>query len=126
MRITTAVAVVALLSVAAASAQPGSPTLHVSDPTSISMLRSLDARIDALSKQAMICVEKKLAPPDSCFCKYPAEVAALRKEYQAVVRTYPAWASRAVAWTDNSSGSLVGHTIAIAHLGPQLSKCAAK
>lgn len=122
----TAVALVILLAVTTANAQPGSATLQVADPAAIGVLQSLNARIEALSKQVMVCVERKLAPPDSCMCKYPAELAAVHKEYQAAVRAYPAWASRAVAWTDSSSGAPVGHTIAIAHLAPQLSKCAAK
>lgn len=107
-------------------AQPGSPTLQVSDPAAIAVLRSLNSRIDALSKLASECAAKKLAPPEHCFCRYPAEVEALRKEHQAVIRAYPSWATRAVAWTDSSSGSPVGYTIAIAHLAPQLNKCTGK
>ena len=109
-----------------ANAQPESPTLQISDPAAIAVLRSLNSRINALSKLASECAEKKLAPPELCFCKYPTEVEALRKEHQAVIRAYPSWASRAVAWTDSSSGTPVGYTIAIAHLGPSLSKCSSK
>lgn len=109
-----------------ASGQPGSPTLQVSDPAAIGVLRSLNSRINALSRLASECAEKKLAPPELCFCRYPAEVEALRREHQAVIRAYPSWASRAVAWTDSSSGTPVGYTIAIAHLGPQLNKCSGK
>ena len=109
-----------------ANARPGSPTLHVTDPAAIAVLRQLNSRINALSKLASECAEKKLAPPELCFCRYPAEVEALRKEHQSAVRTYPTWASRAVAWTDSSSGMPVGYTIAIAHLGPQLNKCSGK
>ena len=111
---------------AAALAQVGTPAVQVTDPAGIVALRSLDSRIDALSKQVMVCVDKKHAPPDTCFCKYPAELAAVQKEYQSVVRAYPSWASRAVSWTDTSSGSPVGHSIAIAHLGPQFAKCSGK
>jgi hypothetical protein len=109
-----------------ASAQLGSPTLQVSDPAAIAALRNLNSRMNALSKLASECAEKKLAPPELCFCRYPAEVEAVRKEHQSVVRAYPSWATRAVAWTDSSSGTPVGHTIAIAHLGPQLAKCSGK
>ena len=109
-----------------ASAQPGSPTLQVSDPAAVAALRSLNSRMNALSKLASECAEKKLAPPELCFCRYPAEVEAVRKEHQLVIRAYPSWATRAVAWTDSSSGAPVGHTIAIAHLGPQLNKCSGK
>jgi len=109
-----------------ASGQPSSPTLQVSDPDAIAALRSLNSRMNALSKLASECAERKLAPPELCFCRYPAEVEAVRKEHQSVIRAYPTWATRAVAWTDSSSGAPVGHTIAIAHLGPQLNKCSGK
>jgi hypothetical protein len=108
------------------SAQPASSTLHITDPAAVAVLRSLNSRINNLGKLATECAEKKLAPPELCFCRYPTEVEALRKEHQSVVRAYPSWASRAVAWTDSSSGAPVGYTIAIAHLGPQLSKCSGK
>lgn len=123
---TVIVSFTVLLGATTAGAQPGSQTLRVTDQQAIRVLSSLNARIDALSKQVTVCVEKKLAPPDSCMCKYPAELAAVQNEYQAVVRAYPAWASRAVSWTDSSSGTPIGHTIAIAHLAPQLSKCGGK
>ena len=109
-----------------ANAQPTGPTLQVTDPAAIAVLRQLNSRINALSKLASECAEKKLAPPELCFCRYPAEVEALRKEHQSAVRAYPTWSSRAVAWTDSSSGTPVGYTIAIAHLGPQLNKCSGK
>lgn len=106
-----------------ASAQPGSPALQVSDPAAIAALRSLNSRMNALGKLASECAEKKLAPPELCFCRYPAELEAVRKEYHSAIRAYPSWATRAVSWTDSSSGTPVGHTIAIANLGPQLNKC---
>lgn len=109
-----------------ASGQSGSATIQVSDPAAIAVLRGLNSRINAVSKLASECAEKKLAQPEFCFCRYPAELEALRKEYQAVIRAYPSWASRAVAWTDSSSGSPVGYTISIAHLGPQLNKCSGR
>jgi hypothetical protein len=109
-----------------ANAQPGCPTLQVSDPAAIAALRGLNSRMNDLSKLASECAEKKLAPPELCYCRYPAEVEAVRKEHQSVIRAFPSWATRAVAWTDSSSGSPVGHTIAIAHLGPQLNKCSGK
>ncbi len=43
-----------------------------------------------------------------------------------MIRAYPSWASRAVAWTDSSSGLAIAYTIGIAHIGPQLKKCAGK
>lgn len=124
MRIATLLALFVVS--ALASAQPGSPTLQVTNPADIAALRSLDMRINALSKLASECAEKKLAPPEFCFCKYPAELAALRKEYQSVITAHPPWTSRAVAWTDSSSGTPVGHSIAIANIGPQFNKCSAK
>jgi hypothetical protein len=109
-----------------ASAQPGSPTLQVTDAAGIAALRSLNARMQVLGKLATECAEKKLAPPEICFCRYPAEVEAVRKEHQSVIRAYPAWATRTVAWADSSSGTPVGHTIAMANPGLQLNKCAGK
>jgi hypothetical protein len=126
MHRTLFVALAALLGTTLAHAQPCSPTLRVTDPAGIRALQSLNARMDALGRQVMVCVEKKLAPPESCMCRYPAELAAVQKEHQSVIRAYPDWATRAVAWTDSSSGAPVGHTIVIANLGPQLSKCAAR
>ncbi|MDX2220717.1 MAG: hypothetical protein SF172_16985 [Burkholderiales bacterium] len=109
-----------------ARAQVGSPTLQVTDPAAVAVLRSLNSRVNALSKLATECAEKKLAPPERCFCRYPAEVEAVKKELQATLRAYPDWATRAVAWTDTSSGKPMGQTLAIAHLGPALEKCTAK
>ena len=126
MRHTIVVAIVASLVTTLATAQSGSATLRVTDPAGIRALQSLNARMDALSRQVMVCVEKKLAPPESCMCRYPAELAAVQKEHQSVIRAYPDWATRAVAWTDSSSGTPIGHTIVIANLGPQLGKCAAR
>jgi hypothetical protein len=126
MRCTPVFALVASLGTTLAIAQPGSPTLRVTDPAGIRALQSLNARIEALSRQVMVCVEKKLAPPESCMCRFPAELAAVRKEHQSAIGAYPAWANRAVAWTDSSSGTPVGHTIAIANLASQFGKCAAR
>lgn len=126
MRIAVGALVLATMVSADVLAQAGTPSLRVTDPKEVAVLRSLNARIDALSRQVSICVEKKLAAPESCMCRYPNELSALRKEFQSTVRAYPAWSSRAVTWTDNSSGSPVGHTIAIAHLGPELDKCSGK
>lgn len=109
-----------------ACAQGGGSTLQVTDPVAISALRGLNARMGALSRLATECAEKKLAAPELCFCRYPTELDALRKEYQAVIRAYPAWASRMVAWSDSTAGGTVGHTIAMGHLGPQLGKCPGK
>lgn len=106
-----------------AVAQPGSTTIHVTDPAAVGALRNLNSRINALSKLASECAQKNIAQPELCFCKYPAELDALRKEYQAVIRAYPAWSSRTVAWNESSGGTAVGYTIAIGHLGPQLNKC---
>lgn len=116
----------AALSASASWAQVGSPTLQVTDPAGIKSLTRLNERIDALSKQVMVCVKKKLAPPEKCFCNYPLEFAELHKEHQAVLRSYPAWSTRAVSWVEIASGHPVGHTIAIAHLGPQLASCSSK
>jgi hypothetical protein len=116
----------AIFATGTAAAQVGSQTLEVTDPAGVNVLRRLNERVEALSKQVMVCVEKRLAPPDKCFCNYPSEVAALQKEHQVVIRSYPSWSTRAVSWTDSASGSPVGHTIAIAHLGPQLAKCSNK
>ena len=109
-----------------ANSQPNSPTLQVSDPAAIEALNGLNSRINALSKLATECAEKKLAPEELCFCKYPTELEALRREYQSVIRAYPSWASRVVAWSDSSSGTPIGNTIAIAHLEPQLKMCSEK
>jgi hypothetical protein len=126
MRCTFAVALVVSFGTPLAHAQPASPTLRVTDPAGIRVLQALNARMDALSRQVMVCVEKKLAPPESCMCRYPAELAAVQKEHQSAIRAFPDWTSRAVAWTDSSSGTPVGHTIAIANLGAQFGKCAAR
>jgi hypothetical protein len=115
-----------VLAASAALAQMGSKTLQVTDPAEMKSLTRLNERIDALSKQVMVCVEKKLAQPEKCFCNYPLELAALRKEHQAVLRAYPSWSNRAVSWVDSASGSPLGHTIAIANLGPQLASCSSK
>ena len=104
-------------------AQMGSKTLQITDPVEIKALVRLNERIDALSKQVMICIDKKLAQPEKCFCSYPLELTALQKEHQAVLRAYPSWSTRAVSWIDSASGSPVGHSIAIANLGPQLASC---
>lgn len=109
-----------------ANGQSGPSTLQVTDPVEIRALSALNSRMVALGRRASECAEKKLAHPEVCFCRYPQELEALRKEYQAVIRAYPAWTSRVVSWTDSSSGKPVGYTIAIAHLAPQFGKCGGK
>jgi len=115
-----------VLAASAALAQVGSKTLQVTDPAEIKSLTRLNERMDALSKQVMICIEKKLAQPEKCFCNYPLELAALQKEHRAVLRSFPSWSNRTVSWIDSASGSPVGHAIAIANLGPQLASCSSK
>ena len=107
-------------------AQASAPTLEVTDPMAISALRSLNGSIETLSKQVMVCVEKKLAAPESCFCKYPAELAQVRREYRAVTHKYPSWSTPAVTWQDRLAGSPVGSTMFLANIGPQLSGCPGK
>lgn len=113
----------AWLTPAVVFAQAGAPTIEVTDPVAMAALTRLNGRIEALSKQVMVCVDKKLAVPELCFCHYPAELAQVRREFQAVTLSYPRWSTRTVAWQDRASGSPVGYTLALAHLGPQLSKC---
>lgn len=109
-----------------ASGQSGIATLQVTDPVAIGALQRLNARMSALGRLASECAEKKLAPAEFCFCRYPTELEALRKEHQSVISAYPDWSSRVVAWMDSSSGRPVGYTIAIAHLAPQFAKCKGK
>ena len=78
-----------ILAASTALAQVGSKTLQVTDPAEIKSLTRLNERIDALSKQVKVCIEKKLAEPEKCFCNYPLELAALKKEHRAVLLSRP-------------------------------------
>ena len=97
-------------------------TVTVTDSKKIAYAVTLNEAIDQVSKKVTECVEKKLAPPEKCFCLYPAEVNKVREKYEIALKNNPEWRDRIVYWT--VEGNPTSYNLAFSGLRRQLEmKC---
>ena len=97
-------------------------TVTVTDSKKIAYAVTLNEAIDQVSKKVTECVEKKLAPPEKCFCLYPAEVNKVREKYEIALKNNPEWRDRIVYWT--VEGNPTSYNLSFSGLRRQLEmKC---
>ncbi len=69
---------------------------------------SVHEAIGKMSAKVSECVKGKLAPADECACRYPMELAELRKTYEKVLVQHPEWKDKLVSYNSNGGNSMVG------------------
>jgi hypothetical protein len=99
--------------------------ITLTDSKKIGHAMALNEAIEQVSKKVTECAEKKLAPPEKCFCLYPAEVSKVREKYEVALKNNPEWRDRIVYWT--VKGNPISHNLAFAGLRRQVEmKCEKK
>jgi len=100
-------------------------TITLTDSKKIGYAMALNEAIDQVSQKVTECVEKKLAPPETCFCLYPAEVSKVREQYEVALKNNPEWRDRIGHW--RVKGEPMSYNLAFAGLRRQVKmKCEEK
>ena len=81
-----------------AQAQPQG-LLELTAPAEIEDARALNAGIDRISGKVTACVERG-GEPKACMCREAADIAALKRAYEAAVAKHPAWRGRVLHFTN--------------------------
>src|SRR4051812_18039177 len=88
------------------------PTIEVTTAAEIAAVRSVHDALGAFSHRVGACVDAGRTS-EICQCRYPQELAALRRRYDALVEQHPSWQDRVVSYQyvdedkRNVSGTLV-------------------
>jgi hypothetical protein len=77
----------------AAHAQQRQEPLRLTAPAEIEDAQALNAGIDRISGKVTACVERG-GEPDACMCREAADIAALKRAYEAAVAKHPDWRGR--------------------------------
>ena len=90
-----------------AMAQTG--VINLTKPADINDAKRVEQALDRVTTKVMQCVRNKLAPPQSCHCLYPKDVANLKGTYTKILQAHPDWSDMAVSYTDaqNKFGHMV-------------------
>jgi hypothetical protein len=81
--------------------------VSLTKPADIRDASSMDQAIVRLSNKVMECVQRKLAPDNECFCRYPQELSQVRETYESTTKHHPEWKNKTVSYTHE------GRTIAV-------------
>lgn len=79
-------------------------TITLAEPSQIADASALQSAIDRVSERVMECVDKQLAPPDQCFCRYPTELSNFKKKYELAIQRNPNWQNASVHWSTEGVG----------------------
>lgn len=115
-----------LLGASQATAQtpppPANKNLRLSAPQDMADALAISLAMDQVSAQVNICVEKKLAVPQKCFCRYPKQLKQLKSKYQQALKHHPDWKDKTLTW--QGSNPPMGYTLILESLRKQLAiKC---
>ncbi len=95
-----------------------SDVIQLSEGADIQDASLMDRAIVLLGERVFECVQRKVAPPDECFCLYPQELSAVRKTYKATVEKHPAWADNVISYVREAKT----HAVSFSGLKRQLQK----
>jgi hypothetical protein len=96
--------------------------LRLSAPQDMADALAISLAMDQVSAQVNICVEKKLAVPQKCFCRYPKQLKQLKSKYQQALKHHPDWKDKTLTW--QGSNPPMGYTLILESLRKQLAiKC---
>lgn len=111
-----------LLFVFTAKAGDENQTISLTDPKKIADAVALNDAIDKVGMKVTECIEKKLAPQEKCFCRYPTELRDFKNKYVTALKNNPEWRDRNVFWT--VKGSPMGYNLSFPGLQRQVEmKC---
>jgi hypothetical protein len=81
--------------------------VSLTKPADVRDASSMDQAIVRLSNRVMECVQRKLAPDNECFCRYPQELSQVKKTYEGTIKHHPEWRNKTVSYAHE------GRTIAV-------------
>jgi hypothetical protein len=79
----------------------------LTDPAQRKDAKEIVRSMDVVSAKVAQCIEKKLAPPQSCFCLYPVEYAEFKQAYATAIKNHPEWIGKLV-FSENHNLNFVG------------------
>jgi hypothetical protein len=106
-----------MLFIAYFSNSSGSDNISLTDPQKITDAVAVNESINTISDKVMNCVEKKLAPPEKCFCLYPKIFSNFKTKYKMAIKNNPEWEDKIVSWQDKDP--VMGHSLSFAVLKVQ-------
>ena len=92
------------------------PTIDVSDPKDRASVLAVNDSLGRLSEKVTACVNAG-GKAESCRCSDPADLASLRKRYDALIKDHPGWKDQLLSYQTvdkagrNISGTLVMQTL---------------
>lgn len=78
--------------------------ITLTESSQITDANALQNAVDRVSEKVMECIDKQLAPPDQCFCRYPTELSNFKKKYELAIRRNPEWQNATVYWSAEGTG----------------------
>jgi hypothetical protein len=81
--------------------------VSLTKPADVRDASSMDQAIVRLSNRVMECVQRKFAPDNECFCRYPQELSQVKKTYEGTIKHHPEWRNKTVSYAHE------GRTIAV-------------
>ena len=117
-----AIALLLLAAGAPGGAQTPQPLPHidVTAPKDVTAVQMVNETMAALSRKVTSCVDAGGAA-ETCRCKYPPELAALRKAYDSLAKLRPEWKDQLLSYHyQNKEGRNISGTLVMQNLRRQL------
>lgn len=96
------------------------PTIEVTDPKDRASVRAVNDSLERLSEKVTACVTAG-GKIETCRCSDPADLARLRKGYDALIEEHPSWKDQLLSYqTVDKQGRNVSGTLVMQNLGRQL------
>src|SRR5215470_4090132 len=72
-------------------------TLDLTRPDDVRDAAAMSEAIDRMSARVSRCVQDKAALPSLCYCRFPTELADVRRRYEDTLQHHPDWADKLVS-----------------------------
>ena len=96
------------------------PRIEVTAPKDVRAVEALNDALDALFLKVGSCVDAG-RKRETCQCSYPQELAALRKNYESLMKQHPAWKDQILSYQRvDQQGRNISGTLVMATLRRQL------
>ena len=96
------------------------PAIEVTAPADVRAVESLNDALGTLSEKVTACFSARRTGED-CRCKYPQDLARVRKGYDTVIQQHPDWKDQLLSYQRvNKEGRNVSGTLVLQNLRRQL------
>jgi hypothetical protein len=120
MGIHIALAVAIMLAAVPGQAVKPLPTIEVTAPPDLAAVKGLSDTLGTLSEKVTACVDAG-GKAEVCRCRYPQELAGLRKGYAGLVQQHPDWKDQMLSYRFiDKDGRNIGGTLILQSLRRQL------